>query len=135
MEVTHRTSTYVRSGSDCMIVITVICLILLSTISSGTESVKGGKIGEALSSKHKKYAELTCDDCHMTTTLTGITTDQCLSCHGSFEEVAAVTKNMDPDPHDSPHYGKELDCDLCHHEHSVSENFCAQCHEWELILP
>ncbi|MBW2098891.1 MAG: cytochrome c3 family protein [Deltaproteobacteria bacterium] len=35
---------------------------------------------------------------------------------------------MDPNPHNSPHYGADLDCNFCHHQHSKSENFCAQCH-------
>lgn len=77
-----------------------------------------------------------CDDCHEEpNSAKPLTTKQCLSCHGSFDEVAGATHNLDPNPHDSPHYGKELDCDLCHHHHSKSENFCAQCHEWELCVP
>jgi len=77
-----------------------------------------------------------CVDCHEEpNSAKPLTTKQCLCCHGSFDEVAGATHNLDPNPHDSPHYGKELDCDLCHHQHSKSENFCAQCHEWKLIVP
>lgn len=112
-----------------------ICLTLLSATSFGTDSVKGSETVKPPLSKHIKYAELTCTDCHLTTTPKRLTTEQCLSCHGSFEEVAEATKNLDPDPHNSPHYGPELDCDLCHQEHSVSDNFCAQCHEWKLVIP
>jgi hypothetical protein len=119
-----------RCSGNCgwgITLLTAICLTLLSTTSSGTGPVK--------TSKHKKYAELTCNDCHLKTKPEPLTTEQCLSCHGSLEKVAEATKDLDPDPHNSPHYGPELDCDLCHHEHSVSENFCAQCHEWELTVP
>ncbi len=135
MKGTHRVSRYLINGGCCIALLTAICLTLLSTTSSGTGPVKGSETGKPFLSKHKKYAELTCNDCHLTLTPERLTTEQCLSCHGSLEEVAEATKDLDPDPHNSPHYGSELDCDLCHHEHSVSENFCAQCHEWELIVP
>ena len=114
---------------------TAIGVMFLSTTSSGTGPVKSTETGKPFLSKHGNYAELTCKDCHPTATPERLTTEQCLSCHGSFEKVAGTTKHLDPDPHNSPHYGIELDCDLCHHEHSASENFCAQCHEWELIVP
>lgn len=79
---------------------------------------------------------VTCADCHENpNSAKPLTTAQCLSCHGTFEEVADATKDLDPNPHNSPHYGTGMDCDLCHHQHSKSENFCAQCHEWELLVP
>jgi len=131
----HKVLRYVGNFCRCMALLTAICLTLLSISSAGTGAVKNGETGKPFLSKHKKYTELNCNDCHLTQTPKRLTTKQCLSCHGSFEEVAEATKHLDPDPHNSPHYGSELDCDLCHHEHSVSENFCAQCHEWELIVP
>jgi len=65
-----------------------------------------------------------------------LTTEKCLSCHGSFQEMAARTASMHfgYNPHDS-HY-KELDCYVCHYMHSKSENFCAECHEFKFdIIP
>jgi DnaJ-class molecular chaperone len=80
--------------------------------------------------------EITCRDCHEKgTSYKALTPGQCLSCHGSYEEVARQTARSDPNPHNSPHYGKEQDCDLCHRQHARSENFCAQCHEWKLTVP
>lgn len=77
-----------------------------------------------------------CRDCHDSKEAPqALTTQQCLACHGSYDEVAAGTAGSDPDPHNSPHYGKEQDCDLCHHQHQASENFCSQCHEWKLTVP
>jgi hypothetical protein len=64
-----------------------------------------------------------------------VSSKDCLSCHESIEALAAATAKLKPNPHDSPHYGKELDCELCHHEHSLSENFCAQCHDSSLTVP
>ena len=77
-----------------------------------------------------------CRDCHASDQpFEAVMTNECLGCHGSFDEVAQNTAGMDPDPHNSPHYGKEQDCDLCHHQHMSSENFCSQCHEWKLTVP
>lgn len=85
--------------------------------------------------KHHEIAEMRCEDCHQISMPKALTTDECLLCHGNIEEVAEATEGLDPNPHNSPHYGPELDCELCHHEHAESENFCAQCHEWELRVP
>lgn len=80
--------------------------------------------------------DMTCRDCHDAKGAPqAITAEQCLACHGSYDEVALKTAGSDPDPHNSPHYGKEQDCDLCHHQHEASENFCSQCHEWKLSVP
>ncbi|MBU2549375.1 MAG: cytochrome c3 family protein [Proteobacteria bacterium] len=79
---------------------------------------------------------VSCAECHPSgTSGPAPSTNQCLECHGSFETVARATRGMDPDPHNSPHYGMKLDCDLCHHQHAKSENFCAQCHSWTLSVP
>jgi hypothetical protein len=135
MKGVHKLLRYPENYGCCLALLTAICLMLFSTVSSGTGPVNDSETGKPFLSKHKKYAELTCKDCHPAPTPERLRTEQCLSCHGSLEEVAGATKNSDPDPHNSPHYGPGLDCDLCHHEHSVSENFCSQCHEWELIVP
>jgi len=94
-----------------------------------------GKSNNPAYCKHQEFAELSCDECHQESNFKVPTTQDCFSCHGSCEEVAEATEGLDPNPHNSPHYGPELDCELCHHEHAESENFCAQCHEWELRVP
>lgn len=77
-----------------------------------------------------------CDHCHQTPgSAKPLNTGQCLACHDSREQVAQATRGLEPNPHNSPHYGVDLDCDLCHHQHARSENFCAQCHEWKLHVP
>jgi len=77
-----------------------------------------------------------CADCHADPTAAKpVGTEKCLSCHGSAAQMAKATAKLDPNPHDSPHYGPDLDCELCHHQHARSENFCAQCHDWKLIVP
>ena len=61
-------------------------------------------------------------------------TDQCLLCHKAEDLVAATKDVEEANPHNS-HYGPELDCDVCHHAHSASENFCNQCHEYTFVIP
>ena len=77
---------------------------------------------------------VTCADCH------GIAKPakppeqkKCLSCHAEYKKIAIQTDKTLPSPHDS-HMG-DLDCGLCHHQHSKSENFCSQCHEWKYLVP
>ena len=59
----------------------------------------------------------------------------CLKCH-DMEKVATQTAGAKPsNPHDSPHYGKNSDCNLCHHQHEKSENYCSQCHNFRFVVP
>jgi hypothetical protein len=59
----------------------------------------------------------------------------CLKCH-DMERVSAATAEVKPhNPHDSPHYGKNSDCNLCHHQHEKSENYCSQCHNFNYSVP
>ena len=59
----------------------------------------------------------------------------CMGCH-DVEAVAAKSASVKPtNPHTSPHYGKKADCNLCHHQHEVSENYCSTCHKFEFKVP
>ena len=122
--------TYFRLRLLFTVFAVALCVVFGDYTGFGVEPSKQIELGKDVSSKHVA-AGLKCSDCHETKTPESLKTEQCLSCHGSFEEVAEATKKLVPDPHNSPHYGSELDCDLCHHEHSKSENFCAQC----LLVP
>ena len=84
---------------------------------------------------HHQAAALSCEDCHGSGKLGAVRTDICLSCHGTSEEVASSTSALKLNPHDSLHYGPDLDCDLCHHEHATSENYCNICHEFDMKVP
>jgi len=77
---------------------------------------------------------VTCADCHgITKPAKPSEQKKCLSCHADYKKVAIQTDKTLPHPHDS-HMG-DLDCGLCHHQHSRSENFCFQCHEWKYLVP
>ena len=62
--------------------------------------------------------------------------EKCVACHGPTANLAEKTKDVKPtNPHTSPHYGTELNCNLCHKQHAKSENYCAQCHKFDFKTP
>ena len=82
------------------------------------------------SDKHIKIG-LNCDSCHGAATVaTGaeVSMAKCLSCHGSYEELAKRTETMSRNPHTNPH-NFDLACNVCHHGHSADENYCESCHK------
>ena len=81
------------------------------------------------------FRDVSCSDCHAEKPFARVGTDTCLGCHDSFETVVQNTASMEHNPHGSPHYGTEVDCDMCHHMHTKSENLCQQCHDWETPVP
>lgn len=57
----------------------------------------------------------------------------CVGCHGSYQQIAAKTAALQPNPHAS-HVG-EIPCASCHHVHKASEVFCDQCHAFGMSPP
>ncbi len=82
---------------------------------------------------HHKENGLSCKDCHLIKPREAVPMEQCLTCHDLPE--AKDDYSGPPDQHDSPHYGPELECENCHHEHMESENFCSSCHEFDFKVP
>lgn len=80
-------------------------------------------------------AGLTCAACHKTTPFRPTSTDTCLSCHGgTYAKLATMSASNEPNPHQS-HQG-EVPCSACHRIHTVSENFCSECHsQFEFKVP
>lgn len=92
--------------------------------------------GKLLMSHVHRLAGLACTDCHegkKKPTAKSVPTAKCLSCHTNYEHLAALTEKVDPNPHKS-HLGP-IDCGNCHHQHTVSANYCGQCHSWPLDVP
>lgn len=81
-------------------------------------------------------AGITCDGCHgKTDKQDTVEVDTCLTCH-DVDSLVKKTSGIKPtNPHTSPHYSKDLDCNLCHHQHARSENYCNQCHNFKFIVP
>ena len=86
---------------------------------------------------HHLLSGVTCRTCHGNTDPPApMSTAQCLACHGTLEELAARTAETRPtNPHSTPHGPTFAECDLCHQLHRESENFCAQCHDFNFVVP
>jgi len=78
-----------------------------------------------------------CEKCHgKTKKREEVAMEKCVACHGSTAKLAEKTAGVKPtNPHTSPHYGTDLDCNLCHHQHAKSANYCAECHKFEFKTP
>jgi hypothetical protein len=86
-------------------------------------------VGVFGSDKHIKRG-LNCDSCHGEAKVAAgaeVGMAKCLSCHGSYENLAMRTEIMSRNPHTNPHSG-DLDCNVCHHGHRADENYCGRCH-------
>jgi len=100
-------------------------------------STKKGNLKTKLTGSHfHMLSGIGCDDCHGNNEIkNSVEYDKCINCH-DVDKLVEKTKNLKPEnPHTSPHYGKNLDCNLCHHQHSKSENYCNQCHNFNFIVP
>ncbi len=88
-----------------------------------------------LSHRHQ-LAGVTCVKCHgKAKKQTPVEAAVCETCHEPAR-LAEKTAGVKPqNPHTSPHYGTALDCNVCHHQHAKSENFCIQCHTFNFKLP
>ena len=75
------------------------------------------------------HKDLPCATCHKGgDTTKKPTMDQCLACHGSYNDLAKRTEKLNPqfNPHLS-HKGQE-DCTSCHSMHGESHLICNDCH-------
>jgi hypothetical protein len=93
-------------------------------------------VGKVPLSHLHQLAGTTCAKCHADVkNPEPVPAAACLQCH-DMDKVAETTAKVKPsNPHDSPHYGKKSDCNLCHHQHEKSENYCAQCHSFPFNVP
>jgi fumarate reductase flavoprotein subunit len=91
--------------------------------------------GQALLLQKHVGKGLSCNGCHQENPpATPVKTSQCLSCHGTYEQLADKTDGKGAvNPHGS-HQG-DLSCDSCHNVHKPSVNYCSQCHQFELRVP
>lgn len=79
---------------------------------------------------------LTCAACHTdASNPEPVEADTCMRCHDPEKISAATEKTPPANPHNSPHYGKQADCNLCHHQHEKSQDYCAKCHKYNFTVP
>ncbi|PSM51792.1 cytochrome c3 [Campylobacter blaseri] len=95
-----------------------------------------------IKSHHEKLG-FTCSNCHKEKDpkeYKALSTDECLSCHKSYENLAELTSYLgyDDNIHASPHY-PNMDCATCHSSHKKSKNYCVMCHSQDsmknLLVP
>jgi hypothetical protein len=97
---------------------------------------KGSLRTKMPSSHAHNLAGVTCEKCHgKGKKPKPLEMKQCITCHDPGKLVEKTAKVKPENPHTSPHYGNSLDCNLCHHQHEKSENYCNQCHKFDFIVP
>jgi len=100
---------------------------------AGTEATgKDGDLGKLHALKG-----ITCAQCHGNVKIpVPASMEKCVSCHET-KKLAEKTAGAKPtNPHENRHYGTEADCNLCHHQHKKSENFCLPCHQrFDFVVP
>ncbi len=83
------------------------------------------------------FKNVNCVQCHgKVKKYEAVDMPKCVACHGSTAGLAKKTAGVQPqNPHTSPHYGTNLECNLCHHQHARSEDYCAYCHKFNFVVP
>ena len=99
-----------------------LALTLAWTLPSPAQEAK-----HSLPAHHAK-AGVHCFDCHQEEkpTKKAVASDSCMTCHGDYPAMKAVTKDVKPNPHDS-HLG-EIPCTECHRQHQPPVVKCLECH-------
>jgi hypothetical protein len=89
----------------------------------------------SLSHKHM-LAGATCESCHgKGRPALPESSDKCRGCH-DVKALVAKTEAVKPrNPHNSPHYGTDIDCDTCHVAHGKPRDYCSQCHDFKFRVP
>ncbi len=96
----------------------------------GTES---NSLNEKIPLSHMhQLAGITCKECHEDpASAEPVDSNVCKTCHNDMDALFSATSEVGLNPHFSPHEGEISDCNLCHHQHKTSENYCHQCHPAE----
>ena len=78
-----------------------------------------------------------CEGCHgAEEPRTFVPRERCLACHGGFSDLVKKTAAVKPEnPHDSPHWGSRMECNVCHRQHETTVNWCAHCHAFNFKVP
>jgi hypothetical protein len=106
--------------------ILIICISLLNSFYFSFSFA--GAEPSFLGDKHK-VAGITCDGCHKENPpKERVSTAVCTKCHGDQAKVAQRTQKVIPNPHDS--HLENVKCELCHHAHKRSEDYCITCHDF-----
>ena len=107
-----------------------ITLFLTLVLAGAGHAATAAKAGEGVLGRLHAASGVKCAACHENVKKPlAVSMEKCLTCHGDTKTLAEKTANVKPlNPHESRHYGTEADCNICHHQHRKSENFCLDCH-------
>lgn len=78
---------------------------------------------------------ITCSSCHgkeLPVADVTVENQRCLSCHGSYEKLAAQTAPKqfpDRNPHKNHFIQADTACTICHNAHGASKVYCLDCHK------
>lgn len=103
-----------------------LMLFLLTMFCAGSASAAD----KLLADRHMERLGK-CEACHKTMPPKQLSSKDCLSCHGSYEKLAARTDKNDINPHDS--HLEDPDCGQCHRGHKKPLLACDECHEFKNI--
>jgi len=78
-----------------------------------------------------------CEGCHGTEEpKTFVLAERCLRCHGGISNLVKKTAVVKPEnPHDSPHWGSRMECNVCHRQHEKTVDWCSHCHAFNFKVP
>jgi hypothetical protein len=119
-----------------------MCALALSVLfvgftANGIFAAKTKKTDAVLLDEFHATTGVTCADCHgADNARTAVTIATCIECHDTTELAEKTGEGNPTNPHKNRHYNTEADCNLCHHQHKKSENFCLPCHDkFDFVVP
>ncbi len=113
--------------------VSVYIFLLVSTLFLASACLTWAENKSFLADKHRNRG-IPCNGCHEENPPGKEPSFQkCLACHGDYSSVAQLTEKLKVNPHAS-HDG-DLSCNLCHHAHKKSEDYCIKCHVFDYEVP
>ena len=101
------------------------CIFASGVYAAKTAKKQVGQLDEIHASN-----DVSCADCHGDENQRkAVPMVKCVECHDTAELAKNTADTKPTNPHKNRHYSTEADCNLCHHQHKKSENFCLPCHD------
>ncbi len=113
------------------------CAALLAVLLGSAGLAGGVMAADNLADMHSEKQD--CESCHLPSgelsndSLT-YENEQCVSCHGTLEEVAENNTRENYNAHES-HFPGDVACTSCHSGHEKSVVYCDSCHSFDFDMP
>ncbi|MDR0310806.1 MAG: cytochrome c3 family protein [Acidobacteriota bacterium] len=120
----------------CFVALLPMALAALMTLFASEQPAPAPSAGLYTADLHKDRG-VSCEGCHGTVeTKTFVPAERCLACHGGRADLVKKTAAVKPEnPHDSPHWGGRMECDVCHRQHEKTVDWCSHCHAFNFKVP